>query len=224
MRFARLIRNALFLMPFWAAFGALPARSSADAAGLCLQAAADAARKTGVPYEVLLAISLVETGRGDQPWPWTVNAGGEGQWFDSAEAAEAQVADLLKQGRTNVDLGCFQLNYRWHAEAFASIADMLDPERNAEYAARFLAGHYARSGDWALAAAAYHSATPEYAEAYRTKFAAVYAGLDDPSDAPLPVPEPERLNRFPLLLAGAEGRNGSLVPSTSGGIRLIGAP
>lgn len=202
-----------------------PVQSREDPSNLCLQAASDAAARTGVPYDVLLAISKVETGRNDRPWPWTVNFGGDGKWYDSAAEAEAGVTEALNQGATNVDLGCFQLNYRWHAQGFASVADMLDPDRNAVYAANFLAEQFARTGDWALAAAAYHSATPEYAEIYKAKFEAAYSGLGDPELATPPEPqEVSRTNRFPLLMAGGAGSNGSLVPAGSGGLRLIGGP
>jgi Transglycosylase SLT domain len=196
-----------------------------DASDLCLQAASDAARQTGVPYEVLLAISKVETGREGRPWPWTVNFAGEGHWFESAAEAEAGVTEAIDRGATNVDVGCFQLNYRWHSDGFASVADMLDPVRNATYAATFLASQFDRTGDWASAAAAYHSGTPEYAELYQAKFEAAYAGLDasDPQPETMPVAE-QRTNGFPLLMAGTAGRNGSLVPTGSGGLRLIGAP
>ena len=201
------------------------AQAREDASNLCLRAASDAAERTGVPYDVLLAISKVETGRNDRPWPWTVNFGGDGKWFDTAAEAEASVTEALEQGATNVDLGCFQLNYRWHANGFDSVADMLDPDRNATYAANFLAEQFSRTGDWATAAAAYHSGTPEYAEIYQAKFEAAYAGLADPEapQGPLPVAA-ERTNSFPLLQAGTTGRNGSLVPTGSGGLRLIGAP
>lgn len=196
-----------------------------DPAGLCLDAAANAAARTGVPYDVLLAITKVETGRNNRPWPWTVNFGGEGKWFDTAAEAEASVAEAVGQGVTNLDLGCFQLNYRWHSDAFASITAMLDPEENATYAARFLASHFADSGDWALAAAAYHSATPEYAESYKAKFEAAFDGEAGVSaDAPARPVEMLRPNRFPLLVAGAAGARGSLVPVGAGGRPLIGAP
>jgi Transglycosylase SLT domain len=202
-----------------------PLQSREDPSNLCLRAASDAATLTGVPYKVLLAISQVETGRDDRPWPWTVNFGGDGKWFDTAAEAEASVTEAVDQGTTNVDLGCFQLNYRWHAQGFATVADMLDPDRNATYAARFLAAQYARTKDWAAAAAAYHSATPEYAQAYQAKFEAAYAELADPeATAPVASEPAERQNGFPLLLVGGTGRNGSLVPTGSGGARLIGGP
>lgn len=202
------------------------AQGRGDPADLCLQAALDAAERTGVPYDVLRAIATVETGRKGRPWPWTVNFGGNGQWFDSLTDAEAVVAEALNQGSTNVDLGCFQLNYRWHASGFASIGDMLDPAKNATYAAEFLSEHFAQTGDWALAAAAYHSGTPEYATAYQAKFEAVYAGLSDGllPTAPHDPSIPKRENRFPLLMAGNTGARGSLVPAGAGGSPLIGGP
>lgn len=220
-------RHVVLILAMTALSGlALPPRLHAreDPAGLCLEAAAEAASRTGVPYDVLLAISKVETGRNNRPWPWTVNFGGDGHWFDSASEAEASVTEAVDQGITNVDLGCFQLNYRWHADGFASITDMLDPRQNATYAARFLARHFDETGDWALAAAAYHSATPEHAAAYKAKFEAAFgtAPVDEVSaEQPANV---ARDNRFPLLVAGASGARGSIVPTRSGGARLIGAP
>lgn len=194
-----------------------------DASALCIDAARSAASTTGVPVEVLLAISLVETGRNDRPWPWTINVGGEGHWFDTAREAEAHAQSVLDQGLTNLDLGCFQLNVRWHSKGFSSLSDMLAPASNATYAAEFLAQQYEVTGDWAAAAAAYHSQTPEHAYRYRAKFEAVYAALEAQSATPANLPDIDaRENRFPLLLSGTRGQNGSLFPATGSGARLIG--
>jgi hypothetical protein len=144
----------------------------ASPADLCLDAARTAAEDTGVPLRILVALSLTETGRGGaadegmEPWPWTLNRAGAGQWFETKDEALHALDDILAEGATNVDLGCFQLNWRWHAAAFPSAAAMLDPETNARYAARFVAHLYDKTGDWRAAAAAYHSATPERAEIY----------------------------------------------------------
>ena len=207
---------------------ALPGQATTDPSALCQTAAADAAEAVGVPYAVLLAVTLVETGQtregGFRPWPWTVNNGGEGRWFATKAEAEAQATNLLDQGESNVDLGCFQLNTRWHGENFASPGDMLDPGLNARYAATFLASLYDQTGNWSDAAAAYHSRTPEYAEIYRAKFDRVLAALDS---EPQPQAEAEvatRPNRFPLLVKGQPGQFGSLVPVTEAATRLIGAP
>lgn len=199
------------------------ASSGSGDAELCLQAAATAAEHSGVPYDVLLAVSLVETGRDGQPWPWTVGIAGEGRWSETAEDAANLVYSALQEGQTNVDIGCFQLNLYWHAGAFQSVEDMLDPTRNAAYAAHFLAEKYAETGDWSAAAAAYHSATPEHADRYEAQFDETWAGLvgTEPQDG---TGDEGRPNRFPLLIAGQGGSAGSLVPATSGGLRLIGGP
>lgn len=220
-------RRALAIALGWTALiYASPA--SARPADLCTEAARSAAKRTGVPFEVLMAITLVETGRtrgGEmQPWPWAVNAGGEGQWFATGTEAESGVQDLLDQGATNIDIGCFQLNYRWHAENFSSLREMLDPDRNADYAARYLAGLHAKTKDWASAAAAYHSATPELAERYRRKFDAALAALTGDEIRLAGTEWEGRTNRFPLLIAGRNGQFGSLVPDAAAATPLIGMP
>lgn len=195
-----------------------------DPAGLCLDAAVAAAWDSGVPEEVLTAITLVETGRDARPWPWTVNIGGEGHWLATAAEAATLVEVALAEGVTNIDLGCFQLNHRWHGDGFASVEGMLDPMANAAYAADFLASHHARTGDWADAAAAYHSATPAHADRYRARFEETLASLDGHPAATGDAASPGRQNRFPLLLAGQSGTRGSLVPQSAGGLWLIGEP
>jgi hypothetical protein len=199
------------------------ANASNDPGAQCVSAARTAAQKTGVPFEVLLAISVVETGRDFRPWPWTVNLGGEGHWLMSADEAAKLVQDALDQGATNIDLGCFQLNYRWHAAAFATIGEMLDPDRNALYAAEFLSQQHTRTGNWALAAAAYHSGTPEYADRYRARYEETFAELGNTSTIAAD-PSTRRSNGFPLLVTGTSGRKGSLVPATPIGSRLLGRP
>ena len=174
-----------------------------------------------MPLDVLVAVSLLESGRDNQPWPWAVNMDGIGHWLDSQGAAVDLVESAIKDGRTNIDIGCFQINYRWHADGFSSVTEMFMPEANALYAARFLAEKQAATGDWALAAAAYHSATPEHADRYLARFESVLAGVAGTVE---PWTIQPRSNAFPLLLAGRYGANGSLVPDTPRGPRLLGGP
>lgn len=207
---------------------ALPAKSAqSDPSRLCDLAAAAAAERTGVPIDLLLAISRVETGRGGPepaPWPWTINADGEGYFFDSQEEAVDAATAHLTDGTGTFDVGCFQLNIRWHGEAFETLEDMFDPERNAEYAAEFLLQLHEETGNWRDAVSAYHSRTPELAERYLNRVRAVLEGAG-PGAAEAPQPEPvvaERENRFPLLQSGGQGSAGSLVPLQAAEGRLIG--
>lgn len=206
------------------------AGAALDPSDLCRDAARDAARETGVPEAVLMAIALAESGRprasGLKPWPWAMHHDGQGDWFDSEQETIAAAETALRSGATNIDLGCFQLNIRWHARAFASVEDMLSPTRNARYAAKFLAELYDETADWAAAAGAYHSRTPERAQTYRARFETLLAGLQA-GDGIVGDPEPAtrpavRNNRFPLLQTGASAGFGSLVPVTEPGVRLVG--
>ncbi len=199
-------------------------RSAAAPGFLCDQAAATAAQSTGVPIDILLAISRVETGRQTDgtlaPWPWTINADGKGTFYDTKAEAVAVAEAHLTDGTGTFDIGCFQLNIRYHGQAFATFEEMFDPEKNADYAARFLSSLYQETGTWAGAVAAYHSRTPDLAQAYLNQVRAV---LETPgaTDQPLPAPV-ARENNFPLLQAGAQGGFGSVVPMTNARGPLIG--
>ncbi|WP_353473532.1 transglycosylase SLT domain-containing protein [Salipiger sp. H15] len=197
------------------------ARAATDDTLRCDQAAVRAAHTLGVPDPVMRAITRVETGRsrdgGLQPWPWTVNLGGDGFWFDSAAEARAFAAGQVARGRRNMDIGCFQVNVRWHGEAFRSTDEMFDPETNALYAAGFLKRLHDEHGDWDSAVAAYHSRTPEYAQRYIARYRSVRAALESLP----PLAQPRAANGFPLLLGGGARSPGSLTPLAGAGRPLI---
>lgn len=196
-----------------------PVLARSDAA-LCDQAASAAARKHGVPLDVLRTVARLETGRKQDgrltPWPWALNAGGQSHWLPSKADATETARAILGTGRRNLDFGCFQLNYHWHGQHFASLDDMLDPMLNADYAARYLLSHYRRLGDWKAAVGAYHSRTPEYAQRYLARYDAVATGLSPLATAPLqsePLQRPRR-NGYALLTGAGGGSRGSLVPAS----------
>lgn len=198
-----------------------------DPASLCDRAAQQAASETTVPVEVLLAITRVETGRKTkgrwQPWPWAINLAGESHWFADMTQATAFAADQLALGRENFDVGCFQINLRWHGAEFASLEEVFDPQANARYAAQFLAELYTTEGGWANAVAAYHSRTPDKAAAYLQKVETVLADLELPTRLPAETSVQARENRFPLLQKGGRALGASLVPVVQAVRPLIGA-
>lgn len=226
-RCASLLAASLLLLP-----PAARAEAARDPSVLCDDVAVLAARETGVPLSVLKAISLNESGRkrggSFRPWPWTVNMEGKGLWFDDYAEAKAYVDKEFARGARSFDVGCFQINYKWHGEAFASIEQMFDPLTNALYAARFLSDLHAELGNWGRAAGAYHSRTKEHADRYQARFERLRAPLiaADGSDIPeipdivlaanggaaAPAGAAMRLNTFPLLQTGGIARLGSLVP------------
>lgn len=227
--FSTLLR--IFFIASHFTFGGIPASASMDGgtmSHLCDRAARAAAQARDVPYDVLRAISRAETGRGGKgglrPWPWTVNMEGTGKWFNSEDEARAYVFKHFKRGARSFDVGCFQVNYKWHGTAFRSIDEMFDPMLNADYAARFLRGLYDEFGDWSAAAGAYHSRTPTYARSYSARFDKIRGLMSGDSDiAVLPSKAAGQANDrpgrgilafrtpSPLLRQGSK-RLGSLVP------------
>jgi len=69
------------------------------------------AKERGVPYTVLYAVALTESGRqvasADvyRPWPWTLNVAGRGYFFDSRLEAWQALTDWIKAGRRSIDIG-----------------------------------------------------------------------------------------------------------------------
>jgi F0F1-type ATP synthase membrane subunit c/vacuolar-type H+-ATPase subunit K len=153
---------------------------------LCTGAIRAAERTFELPEGLLMAVALTETGRRIRgaltPWPWSINAAGEGVWLEDRGAAIARARDLQASGIESIDVGCMQVNLKWHEGAFASLESAFDPRVNVAYAARHLKALRATSRDWLEAAGRYHSADPARARAYLARLGgnwqAVRAGLD----------------------------------------------
>jgi Transglycosylase SLT domain len=157
---------------------------TADPAALCETATTTAEYVGRLPPRLLGAISLTETGRVEpasgriRPWPWTINAGGEGHFFETKQQAVDAVKALQARGVQSIDVGCLQVNLMYHPDAFASLDDAFDPRANANYATHFLNALYVASKDWPTAVAAYHSETPALGDAYRVLVMARWQNAD----------------------------------------------
>ena len=151
---------------------------------LCRGAIAAAEAATGIPEAFLSAIGRVESGRTltavgvVAPWPWTVNAAGQGHFYASKDEAVQAVRQFQASGIQSVDVGCLQVNLMYHKDAFASLEQSFEPAANAAYAARLLLALHAQTGSWPRAAAAYHSQTPALGQAYQEKVLAAWAVPD----------------------------------------------
>lgn len=187
------------------------AAGKTDPAKICDKAAQNAARTSPVPLDVLRSITRTETGRGAsnalQPWPWTVNMQGKGVWFDSEDQARVYVFRHFKKGARSFDVGCFQINYRWHGKEFNSIEEMFDPYLNAQYAAKFLGKLHDELGDWQKAVGAYHSRTEKYASRYLNRYQKVLESLPAAHNEPVSLLGSTQGRRTP-----SGSRRGSLVP------------
>ncbi len=145
----------------------------------CEYLAKDAEKKYGLPENILLSISRVESGYQKvdgviRSWPWTLNAGGDSAYFKTKEDALLSLEERIKKGVTNIDIGCMQLNFRWHKEFFNNLSDMINPMKNVDYAARFLNKLHQRHGSWEKAVKYYHSSKSKYNVKYYRKVKAVW--------------------------------------------------
>lgn len=152
-----------------------------DDALVCMEATQKLEKEYQIKEHLLTTISSVETGRWDAKrqqtlaWPWTVNAQGKGTFFRTKAEAVREVKRLQRAGVKSIDVGCMQINLAYHPDAFKSVEDAFDPQKNVEYSAKFLTKLYKRKGnDWIKAAMAYHSSAPKKAQIYKKKLAKAY--------------------------------------------------
>ncbi|MDC5870290.1 hypothetical protein OPW39_15890 [Vibrio europaeus] len=126
---------------------------------------------TGVPSWVIKSICVHESqsfhNNTRQAWPWTVNVGGDGNWFTSKQYAVEFVNEKLGEGLRNVDIGICQMNYRYHSMKFTSVNHMFDPLENMIKAAEYVK-QQKRADSWEIAIGRYNSpGNEERAEKYR---------------------------------------------------------
>lgn len=132
----------------------LPAAAASNA---CEPEILRAADRYGVPAGILYAVGLTETGKRGSLQPNALNVEGKAAFPPSRDAAMKQFAAARGRGAKLIDIGCMQINHHYHGAAFGSVADMFDPRRNVDYAARFLAELHGRHMSWSMAVARYHA-------------------------------------------------------------------
>ena len=125
----------------------------------CEAAIRSAERKYNLPPYLLAAIALTESGRDGRPSPVAMNIAGRTYFAQDTSDMEATVA---KNGGSaaSIDVGCLQLNLRWHAARFKDWRSLLVPRYNAQYAALYLVELHREYGTWTGAVGAYHNRTP----------------------------------------------------------------
>jgi soluble lytic murein transglycosylase-like protein len=123
----------------------------------CEREMVQAAHRHGVPLGMLYAVGLTETGRGDSLRPYALNIEGRAVYETDRKGARDQFIAAQQAGARSIDVGCMQINHRFHGRNFASLEDMLEPAKNVDYAARFLRQLREREGSWTKAVARYHA-------------------------------------------------------------------
>ncbi len=158
-------------------FTSVPA--SADDWDVCRNAASRMEEQHKMPKGMMTSIALVESGRRSptgevKSWPWTINAEGRAYYFASRNDAVDAVRRLMAEGARTIDIGCMQVNLRFHPRAFTSVEEAFDPMSNVAYAAYFLRDLETRSESWDQAIGRYHSFSPALNARYSARVQAVW--------------------------------------------------
>lgn len=153
LMFYKHLKHLIYLAVFISSFHF----SSAMAGTACENQIMAAAQKYGIPAGILYSVGLTETGRKGSLHPHALNIEGKAIYANSSRHA----LDIFQNARANnkklIDLGCMQINHYYHRGEFNSVAEMLDPKKNVEYAAKFLSRLKQRHQTWTMAVARYHA-------------------------------------------------------------------
>ena len=189
-----------------------------DPSTLCEDAAIHHEHMNGLPRALLAAVAMAESGRYDRKtrkaraWPWTINAEGRAYYFKTTAEAVATTRRLLATGMRSIDVGCMQVNLRYHPDAFASLEDGFDPMTNVAYGADFLMRLHDRSGSWPEAVANYHSQTEARGDRYFARVIRIWQN------------ERERVvNRTVAALRPKIDLTGVLKPAIGHGVEVVPA-
>ena len=93
----------------------------------------------------------------------------QGSFFPSKAAAITAVRKLQADGVRNIDVGCMQVNLKYHPKAFENLEEAFDPAANALYTAQLFAKLRRTTKSINRAVAHYHSTTRDRNRPYTKK-------------------------------------------------------
>ena len=129
----------------------------------CLSFTEKYGKQFNIPDKLLTSISLVESGikknNNFVSWPWTLNVAGKSMFFDNRDDALSFLKKNYKN--KNIDVGCMQISLKYHINEFDTLENILDPDTNVKYAAKFLRKLFLKHKRWNEAISRYHSSVPK---------------------------------------------------------------
>ena len=156
----------------------------------CEELAKQIGQDAGLPQHLLPAIARIESGRSlngkRKAWPWALNHAGKGLYFEKKSSALDYLTTTTAKGRTNIDVGCMQINHYWHGQEFKSLEQMIDPVQNVTYAAKFLRQLYKQHGSWADAVQHYHSPDENRGKRYFSGFTTAVETMNSTASNSIP--------------------------------------
>lgn len=134
------------------------------------------AAEYGIPYTILYAIALAESGRSlndnsiRRPWPWALNVAGRGYYYPSRQAAWDALNHFIVRGERSIDIGLMQVSWKYHEDKLGNTWQALDPYHNLRIAAVILQDCFKQRRDWWASVGCYHSpANVARSQSYRLR-------------------------------------------------------
>ena len=151
-----------------------PILAFSDDKNICEKKIIEIESQINIPKGLLKAIGLTESGRYIEKskrviWPWTINFKKKSLFFDSKSQMLKFLDNEVKKGNYDLDVGCMQINLKWHGKYFKKISDSIDPKINISYATSFLFKLKSDFNTWTEAIKRYHSSKPSKNTKYHKK-------------------------------------------------------
>lgn len=168
---------------------------------ICVELTQLAERTRRFPKGLLYAIARIESGRKASsssavtPWPWTVTVKGKGNYYASKQEAVKAIKQFQRDGHSNIDVGCMQVNLYHHGRAFRSVEEAIDPVNNVAYATEYLVVLYKRYRNWQEAIKYYHSSDPTKHDYYLARVRRTWDASKAPRSSRRSIRQAGRVNQ-----------------------------
>lgn len=112
-----------------------------------------------IPRGLLMAIAVTESALNGQPDPYAMNIAGRAYHATGFQDMSNVISANWQRGVKSIDVGCMQVNLKYHGSKFAKLTDLLDPTTNVNYGASYLITLATEAGSWKDAVMSYHNKT-----------------------------------------------------------------
>jgi hypothetical protein len=125
-----------------------------------------------IPQGLLASVARIESNNN----PYALSIEGKAFYGKDLEKTLSVLNHHLEKGVRNIDIGVMQINWHWHGRNFSGLDEMITPEYNIKYAAKFLNSLYKRHGSWSKAVRHYHSSNSDRQKLYAKKILISWIG------------------------------------------------
>lgn len=144
------------LIALAAAAAIVPSAASAQGAD-CASLIARTESTRNIPRGLLMAIAVTESALNGRPNPFAMNIAGRSYFANGYQDMANVISANWSRGVKSIDVGCMQVNLKYHGMKFARMTDLLDPNTNVQYGASFLISLATQAGSWKDAVMSYHN-------------------------------------------------------------------